>query len=47
MRLIPQGMNREPLPHIGRAAWEMERRGIATARGQKLKEVQVRNAGRA
>jgi hypothetical protein len=31
--LKAQGIAREPIPHIGRAAWEMERRGLMTRRG--------------
>jgi hypothetical protein len=41
--LKAQGMAREPVPHIGRAAWEMEQRGLVTRRGARWREVQARN----
>lgn len=43
--LKAQGIDREPIPHIGRAAWEMEQRGIETRRGTRWRDVRERNAG--
>jgi len=40
-------LDREPLPTVSLAVIEMERRGIQTARGDQLREVQARNAERA
>jgi hypothetical protein len=44
--LKAQGIDREPMPHIGRAAWETEQRGVVTRRGARWREVQVHNARR-
>jgi hypothetical protein len=43
--LKAQGIDREPVPHIGRAAWEMERRGLDTRSGARWRAIQARNAG--
>jgi len=45
--LKAQGVAREPVPHMGRTAWEMEQRGLATRRGARWPEMQARNAKRA
>jgi hypothetical protein len=42
--LKAQGLSREPFPHVGRAAWEMEQRGLVTRRGARWREVKERNA---
>jgi hypothetical protein len=42
--LKAQRIDRGPVPHIGRAAWEMERRGVETRRGGRWREVRERNA---
>jgi ATP-dependent exoDNAse (exonuclease V) alpha subunit len=42
--LKAQGIAREPVPHIGRAAWEMEQRGLVTRRGVRWRQVKARNA---
>ena len=42
--LKAQNIAREPVPHIGRTAWEMEQRGRVTRRGARWREVQARNA---
>ena len=39
-------LDREPEPKVGPQAWALERDGIATDRGDMLREVQERNAGR-
>jgi hypothetical protein len=44
--LKAQGLNREPSIHVGRAAWEMERRGVASERGKKWREARTRSARR-
>lgn len=36
--LKAQGIARELVPHIGRATWEMERRGVETKRGGRWRE---------
>jgi len=38
-----QGIKREPTKHIGRAALEMERRGVQTERGNRNREIIARN----
>ena len=38
-------LDREPEPKVGPQAWALERDGIATDRGDMLREVQERNAG--
>ncbi len=44
--LLDQGIDREPMPHIGPAALQMEERGIATKKGQKALEATERNEKR-
>jgi hypothetical protein len=45
--LKAQQIDREPTRHLGRAAWEMEQRGLTTRRGAHWREVKERNARRA
>jgi ATP-dependent exoDNAse (exonuclease V) alpha subunit len=44
--LKAQHIAREPAPHIGRTAWEMEQRGRVTRRGARWLEVRERNVER-
>jgi hypothetical protein len=42
--LKARGIDRKPIPHIGRAAWEMEQRGVQTRRGARWRELREHRA---